>query len=142
MKTFPMKIKIDNLKYILLIFSLIIVPLNNIYEIFALFTMTLKNQSEALAPIFTKILKDVVYVSFFIYGFYYLFKIQKIDRIILFLALLFFFVIAPLNTSLLFGDADLAQLLIGIRFTLPIFFYFCYILFLIRTMYLKLKICY
>jgi hypothetical protein len=86
--------------------------------------MTLKSQSEALTPIFIKILKDVVYVFFFIYGFYYLFKIQKIDRIILFLALLFFFVIVPLNTSLLFGDADLAQLLIGIRFTLPILILF------------------
>ncbi len=119
-----MKLKLDNLKYTLLTFSLIITPLNNIYEVFTLFTMTLKSQSEALTPIFLKILKDVVYVFFFIYGFYYLFKIQKIDRIILFLALLFFFVIVPLNTSLLFGDADLAQLLIGIRFTLPILILF------------------
>jgi hypothetical protein len=115
-----MKLKIDNLKYILLTFSLIIVPLNNISEILSLFTMTLKSQSEALTPFFIKILKDTVYFFFFIYGFYYLFKTQKIDRIMLFLALLFFFVILPLNTTLLLGDADFVQLLIGIRFTLPI----------------------
>jgi len=115
-----MKLKIDKLKYALLIFSLIIVPLNNISEVFSLFTMTLKSQSEALTPIFIKILKDTVYFFFFIYGFYYLFKTQKIDRIMLFLALLFFFVILPLNTTLLLGDADFVQLLIGIRFTLPI----------------------
>jgi hypothetical protein len=124
MKTFPMKIKIDNLKYILLIFSLIIVPLNNISEILALFTMTLKSQSEALTPFFIKILKDAVYIFFFIYGFYYLFKTQKIDRIILFLALLFLFVILPLNTTLLLGDTDFAQLLIGIRFSLPLLIIF------------------
>jgi hypothetical protein len=82
--------------------------------------MTLKSQSEALTPFFIKILKDAVYIFFFIYGFYYLFKTQKIDRIMLFLALLFFFVILPLNLTILFGDADYTQLLIGIRFTLPI----------------------
>jgi hypothetical protein len=115
-----MKLKIDNLKYILLTFSLIIVPLNNISEILSLFTMTLKSQSEALTPFFIKISKDAVYIFFFIHGFYYLFKTQKIDRIMLFLALLFFFVILPLNLTILFGDADYTQLLIGIRFTLPI----------------------
>lgn len=103
----------------LILLALLLTPIFSFYEVLALITGTLTSQTEALTPIYIKVMKDVFFALIILLSIFKILRKMMVNKYVIFFLFLASIIVCNICLTLISGG-NYMMVLAGIRWSIPI----------------------